>query len=154
MAMERPTDDFGLSASTLSFHHLGYVVPDIAAAMKGFVGLLGAVWDGRVYEDPYQRVKVAFFAVKPGDPLVELVEPAAADSPVRRFLMERGGGLHHVCYEVGDIDEQVTVMRSRGCMIVRRPKPAIAFNGRKIAWIFTPERLLVELLQRDGGQLT
>jgi hypothetical protein len=34
-------------------------------------------------------------------------------------------------------------------MIVRRPKPAVAFDGRRIAWVLTPENLLVELLEKD-----
>ena len=140
------------SAQTL--HHLGFVVADVAAGMEGFVRSLAATWDGRVYEDPHQRVKVAFLATRRGDPLIELVEPTADDSPVRRFLSDRGGGLHHVCYEVRDMEEQMAAMKERGCMIVRRPKPAVAFNGRRIAWILTAERLLVELLEKDNQQLT
>jgi methylmalonyl-CoA/ethylmalonyl-CoA epimerase len=147
-------DPFRPPSSTLAFHHLGFVVPNIAAAIEGFNHSLEAAWEGRVYEDPHQRVKVAFVAVRPGDPLIELIEPAAEDSPVRHFLAERGGGLHHVCYEVDEIEEQLTLLRSRGCMIVRRPKPAIAFNGRMIAWVFTAQKLLVELLQKDKQQLT
>lgn len=134
-------------------HHLGFVVADIAAAMKGFVRSLAATWDGRVYEDRLQRVKVAFLTILPGDPLIELVEPTTEDSPVRRFLTDRGGGLHHVCYEVGDLEEQMAEMGARRCMIIRRPKPAIAFDGRRIAWMLTAEKLLVELLEKGNQQL-
>jgi methylmalonyl-CoA/ethylmalonyl-CoA epimerase len=134
------------SAQTL--HHLGFVVADVATGMEGFVHSLAAMWDGRIYEDPHQRVKVAFLAIRPGDPLIELVQPAAEDSPVRRFLTERGGGLHHVCYEVGDLEQEMAAMKARGSLIVRRPKPAVAFDGRRIAWVLTAEKLLVELLER------
>jgi methylmalonyl-CoA/ethylmalonyl-CoA epimerase len=135
-------------------HHLGFVVADIAAAMEGFVRSLAGAWDGRVYDDPWQKVKVAFLAVRPGDPLIELVQPAGESSPVWRFLTERGGGLHHLCYEVGDLEEQMAEMKSRGCMIVSRPKPAIAFAGRRIAWMLTAEKLLVELLEKGNRQPT
>jgi methylmalonyl-CoA/ethylmalonyl-CoA epimerase len=138
--------------SAQALHHLGFVVADIAAGVEGFVRSLAAAWDGRVYEDPLQRVKVAFLAIRPGDPLIELVEPAAEDSPVRHFLTARGGGLHHVCYEVGGLEEQMAAMKARGCTIVRRPKPAIAFDGRRIAWMFTAEKLLVELLEKGNRQ--
>ena len=147
-------DTSRVPSSTLTFHHLGFVVPNIALAAKGFAHSLAATWDGRIYEDPHQKVRVAFVAVRPGEPLIELIEPAAEDSPVRHFLIDRGGGLHHVCYEVDEIEEQLTLMRSRGCMIIRRPMPAIAFNGRMIAWVFTAQKLLVELLQRDKQHLT
>jgi methylmalonyl-CoA/ethylmalonyl-CoA epimerase len=139
--------------SRLRFHHVGIVVPDIAAAMEGFIRSLSASWDGRIYEDPFQKVKVAFLAAGPGDTPIELVEPAADDSPVTRFLRERGGGMHHVCYEAANLEEQIAVMKSRGALIARRPKPAVAFQGRRIAWMLTAERLLVELLERPCREM-
>jgi methylmalonyl-CoA/ethylmalonyl-CoA epimerase len=150
----RPMDILKDHDLVQTLHHLGFVVADVTAGMKGFVRSLAATWDGRVYEDPHQRVKVAFLSIRPGDPLIELVEPTAQDSPVRRFLTERGGGLHHVCYEVGDLEEQMAEMKARRCMIIRRPKPAIAFDGRRIAWMLTAENLLVELLEKGNQQLT
>ena len=83
----------------------------------------------------------------PGDAQIELVEPAAEDSPVLRFLRERGGGFHHVCYEVNHLENELVAMKSRGALIVKRPKPAVAFEGRRIAWVLTAEKLLVELLE-------
>jgi methylmalonyl-CoA/ethylmalonyl-CoA epimerase len=66
--------------------------------------------------------------------------------------VERAGGLIHVCYEVDEIEEQLTLLRSRGRMIIRRPKPAIAFDGRMIAWVFTAQK--APGLQKDKQQLT
>ncbi len=45
-------------------------------------------------------------------------------------------------------------MKAGGCTVVRRPKPAVAFAGRRIAWMFTQEKLLVELLEKRNRQLT
>jgi len=128
-------------------------VADIAAGMQGFVRSLAATWDGRIHEDPYQKVKVAFLSIRPGEPLIELVEPATQDSPVRDFLTNRGGGLHHVCYEVDDLEGQIAEMKARRCMVIRRPKPAVAFDGRRIAWLLTAENLLVELLEKGQQRL-
>ena len=116
--------------------------------MPGFVRSLAATWDGRVIHDPLQKVKVAFLTTRSGDPQIELVEPAGEDSPVLRFL-QQGGGLHHVCYEVADLEEQLSEFRSRGAVIAKRPKPAVAFGGRRIAWVITAEKLLVELLEES-----
>ena len=77
---------------------------------------------------------------------MELVEPAGPQSPVRAFL-GKGGGLHHFCYEVEDCEAAMFSMRNRGSMIVRRPNPAVAFQGRRIAWVLTSEKLLIELLE-------
>lgn len=144
-------DPLSNQGSTGDLHHFGFVVTDIRAGLEGFVRTLAAEWNGRVYDDPQQKVRVGFLSTKPGDPLIELVEPAAEDSPVRRFLSERGGGLHHVCYEVSDLERQIVEMKARGSVVVRQPKPAVAFDGRRIAWLLTREKLLVELLEKHMG---
>ena len=136
-------------AAPLRFHHVGFVVASIEQAMPGFVRSMAALWDGRVIHDPLQKVKVAFLTTRAEDPQIELVEPAGEDSPVSGFLA-RGGGLHHVCYEVGDLGGQLDEFRSRGAVIAKRPKPAVAFGGRRIAWVITAEKLLVELLEEGG----
>jgi methylmalonyl-CoA/ethylmalonyl-CoA epimerase len=135
--------------SALSLHHVGYVVANIPAAAAGFVHALSASWNGLVFEDPNQSAKVTFLSTRDGDALIELVEPAGENSPVLRFLRERGGGMHHLCYEVEDLESQMALMKGRGSLIVRRPKPAVAFDGRRIGWMLTPEKLLVEFLERS-----
>jgi methylmalonyl-CoA/ethylmalonyl-CoA epimerase len=133
-----------------TLHHVGFVVADIAQSMKGFLRSLNASWDEQIFEDPYQKVKVAFLRTRVGEPQIELVEPVGEDSPVRKFLQERGGGLHHFCYETDDLSEETKRFRARGAILVRPPLPAVAFDGRRIAWVLTRERLLVELLERSG----
>jgi methylmalonyl-CoA/ethylmalonyl-CoA epimerase len=78
--------------------------------------------------------------------MLELVEPAGEDSPVLGFL-KRGGGLHHLCYEVSHLEQQLELSQSMGGRIVRPPLPASVFEGRRIAWVFTKDRLLLELLE-------
>lgn len=129
-------------------HHVGFVVADIAACVEGFATSLQATWSGEVFADTLQRVKVTFLTVSSDQALVELVEPLGQDSPVQRFLQERAGGLHHLCYEIHDPDAHLKRIRSSGGLIVSRPKPAIAFGGRRIAWALTREKLLVEFLEK------
>ena len=81
-----------------------------------------------------------------GVQLLELVEPAGDASPVSRFL-EKGGGLHHLCYEVTDLGEHLKLIRAAGCVVVRAPMPAAAFQQRLIAWAWTREKLLLEFLE-------
>ncbi len=136
-------------ALPLRLHHVGYVVDNIETAMTGFLRSLAAEWDGQVFHDPLQKVKVAFLRTRAEDPQIELVQAASEDSPVLRFLQQKGGGLHHVCYEVADLEEELAGFRSRGAVIAKRPKPAVAFGGRRIAWVITSEKLLVELLEES-----
>jgi len=124
-------------------------VPSISAVAEAFAASMSASWDGQIVHDPVQRVRVAFF--KPLDvrnPVFELVEPASADSPVSNFL-KKGGGLHHVCYEIDDIELGLKEARGAGFVMVSAPKPAVAFGGRRIAWICSKNRLLMEFLERD-----
>jgi methylmalonyl-CoA/ethylmalonyl-CoA epimerase len=141
-------DGAGGTSPPLRLHHVGFVVGDINASMHAFVASLGAQWDGSVFRDEFQKVSVAFLVTAATDAQIELVEPAGTDSPVAKFL-EKGGGLHHVCYEVKDLETALVDFRSRRALIVKRPLPAVAFGGRRIAWVLTAERLLVELLETE-----
>ncbi len=134
----------------LRLHHMGFVVADIATAMPAFVRSMAAEWDGQIFEDPLQKVKVAFMTTRPGDAQIELVQPAGENSPVQKFL-QQGGGMHHLCYEVADLEAELAAFRTRGAAIASRPKPAVAFGGRRIAWVITSEKFLVELLEEKLG---
>lgn len=109
---------------------------------------LSAIGVTEIYEDEIQRARVAFLDLPPdGLTKVELVEPMGADSRVAGFL-EKGGGLHHLCFEVDDIERQISQMKMQKAMLLRRPQPAVAFGGRRIGWMLTREKMLVEYLER------
>ena len=131
-------------------HHLGFVVSSISAAAEDFAVSISARWDGEIIFDPIQRVRVSFFY--PADtrnPVFELVEPVGEGSPVSNFLKKKGGGLHHVCYEVDDLESGLREARGAGLVVMAEPAPAVAFDGRRIAWVCSKKRLLVELLERN-----
>jgi len=135
------------SSTLLRLHHIGFVVASIESSAPGFARSLGVDWDEVVFTDPGQKVKVTFIKAVLGDALIELVEPNAEDAPVNSFLREKGQGLHHLCYEVNKLEEAMAELRSRGALIAKSPKPAVAFEGRRIAWLLTAEKLLLELLE-------
>lgn len=127
-------------------HHIGYVVADVERAAEGFSQSLGARILTPAIHDPLQKVFVLFLQI-PGDVAQwELVAPAGNGSPVAA-LAARGGGLHHVCYEVADLDGALAQAKAVRGALIRPPKPAVAFAGRRIAWVLTAERLLVEYLE-------
>ncbi|MGB8579191.1 MAG: VOC family protein [Candidatus Sulfotelmatobacter sp.] len=131
-----------------TLHHLGFVVASISAVAEDFAFSISAQWDGEITHDPIQRVRVTFLApLDVRNPVYELIEPASDASPVSNFLKKRGG-LHHVCYEIDDLEAGLRDARSAGLVIVAEPVPAVAFAGRRIAWICSKHRLLIELLER------
>ena len=128
-------------------HHTGFVVASIADVIEGFCVSVHGLGFSQTWLDPIQRVRGAFIhPASPGDPSIELVEPADDQAPVRRFL-DQGGGLHHICYEVHDLEAELRGCIERGIAIIRRPQPAVAFGGRRIAWVITKQKLLVEYLE-------
>jgi methylmalonyl-CoA/ethylmalonyl-CoA epimerase len=123
------------------------VLASIEESAESFARSLCATWDGNIVFDPLQKVRVTFLAgAHAHDALIELVEPAEPGSPVTQFL-ERRGGLHHLCYEVDDLEAHLAFCKSVGNILVRPPVPAVAFSGRRIAWVLTRKRLLVEFLE-------
>ena len=134
--------------SGLTLHHIGCVVDSIENRAESYRLALGSVSVSRIFDDPIQRSRVAFLDLPtPGAVQLELIQPMAPDSPVARFL-EKGGGLHHLCYEVDDLAAQIRLMKERRSLLIHAPQPAVAFEGRHIAWMRTPDALLIEYLER------
>jgi methylmalonyl-CoA/ethylmalonyl-CoA epimerase len=130
-----------------TLHHFGIIVASIDGSAESVCRSMNAEWTHRVSHDPIQKVRVTFLTQANSSALIELVEPASPDSPVQRFLAA-GGGLNHLCYEVDDLDAHITAMKQSGSRLLRSPKPAVAFDMRRIAWMLTAERTLVEYLER------
>ena len=136
------------SPGGLTLHYIGCVVDSIEDRIESYGVSLGSVSVSQSFADPIQRSRVAFLDLPaPGAVQLELVEPAASGSPVPRFL-EKGGGLHHLCHEVDDLQGQIQWMKSQRAVLIRSPKAAVAFGGRRIAWMRTTDSLLIEYLER------
>ena len=119
---------------------MGYVVASIDSAMPEFLRQLGAPWDGQIFHGPNQGVRVAFMTTRPQDAQVQLVGPAGDGSPVLRFLREKGGGLHHACYEVADLETQLAEFRSHGAIVAKHPIAA----GQRVSCVMTKETNLID----------
>ena len=134
-----------------SLHHIGFVVGSAEESVTRFCSSLGAKTVSEVFDDPLQQAKVVFMNPDSSDGVkIELVAPMGPSSPVAAFV-QKGGGLHHLCYEVDDLDAELQDARKRKLVLLRPPKPAVAFGGRRIAWVITPERLLIEYLERAAA---
>jgi methylmalonyl-CoA/ethylmalonyl-CoA epimerase len=145
--MRSPSSLEAIPVGSVKLHHIGFVLASIEESAEAFAQSLCASWDGKIIFDPLQNVHVTFLrGAHANDALIELVEPGSSDSPVSRFLA-RGGGMHHVCYEVEDLEAQLAFCKTVNSTVVRKPVPAVAFDGRRIAWVLTKRKLLVEYLE-------
>jgi methylmalonyl-CoA/ethylmalonyl-CoA epimerase len=97
---------------------------------------------------PEQNVRVGFFSA--GETRIELVEPLGPDSPVAGFLEGRGGksGIHHICFEVEDLDSEMARLRAKGALFVD-PGARLGGDGSRIAFIHPKSAggVLIELCQ-------
>jgi methylmalonyl-CoA/ethylmalonyl-CoA epimerase len=132
-----------------SLHHVGYGVRSISECIDRWYVDVSAVSVLGPFDDQIQAARVAFLELPGGGVTIELVEPLTTPSPVARFV-EGGGGLHHLCFEVDDVDEQILAMKKQKALLIRSPAAAVAFGGRRIAWMMTREHLLTEYLERHS----
>lgn len=103
-------------------HHIGYVGADVERAAEGSARSMGARILTPAIHDPLQKVYVLFLQI-PGDGVQwELVAPAGVGSPVAA-LAAQGGGLHHVCYEVADLEAALEQARAVRSAVIRPAKP-------------------------------
>ncbi len=133
---------------SLKFSHIGVAVPSIEQALPTYQAVFGYVILSGPFHDPVQKVSVCFLGTGEfGDLVTELVAPADEHSPISKILAN-GVGAYHICYEVEDIEDTLAYVRSKGCIVIGKPAPAVAFEGRRIAWFYTPTRQLVEVVER------
>jgi methylmalonyl-CoA/ethylmalonyl-CoA epimerase len=130
--------------------HVAIVVEDIEAALGFWRDGLGLEVT-HVEDVPDQDSVVAFLPT--GDSEVELVKPTSPDSGVARFLGRRGPGIHHICFEVADLEANLQRLQERGIRLINT-QPVIGTAGKKIAFIH-PESthgVLVELYEMTGQE--
>lgn len=130
--------------------HVGVAVPSLGPATQALSDLFGYRVVSGPFDDPIQKVSVNFLTQSDVDVAeIELIAPLSEDSPITSMLAKSGGGAYHFCFETTDIEQALVHAKNNGCMVVSGPVPAVAFNGRKIAWIYTKSRQLFELVEAE-----
>jgi methylmalonyl-CoA/ethylmalonyl-CoA epimerase len=138
--------------ASFALHHVGVLVKDIGEAAQDFAIGLGYRIESEVIEDPVQTAHVQFLRQPGSISWLELITPNGSESKLSAGV-RKGGGLHHLCYEVGDIEAACEHLRSRGMLLLSEPVPAVAFGGRRIAWLMDRFNLLLELVEAGAGPL-
>ena len=130
-------------------HHVGIVVRDIEQAMRFYRDTLGLpVHKKELIAE--QGVKAALLTV--GDSEIELLEPVVADNGVARYLERKGEGLHHICFQVEDVERDLASLHEKRVEMIDQ-QTRIGIAGR-ICFLH-PSALdgaLVELCQPLDGE--
>jgi methylmalonyl-CoA/ethylmalonyl-CoA epimerase len=112
-------------------HHLGVAVHDLDEAVDTYERLFGAEVEHRA-ELESQGVEAA--AVLVGAGRVELLTPLGDETPVGRFLAKRGPGMHHVAYEVDDVQAELDRLSEQGAELIDA-EPHEGLFGLQVAFV-------------------
>jgi len=140
--MEKASDSARALGAVIA--HIGIAVRGLDEGVSFYRDVLGL---SEVPLADSDGARIAGFAA--GDSLVELLEPAAENSPIGKFVAKRGGGLHHVCFAVPDLDAALARCREFGIRLIdETPRPGA--EGKRIAFLHpsSTSGVLVELTER------
>jgi len=128
----------------LKVHHIGYAVPSIETAIGEFESLGWSV-SSEVTGDAERKVRIVF--MKLDNTCIELVAPTADDSPVKKLLQKGSGEPYHICYQVEDVDACVAELKVKRFVLTKKPSPAPAIGGKRVAFLFAKNVGVIELVE-------
>jgi methylmalonyl-CoA/ethylmalonyl-CoA epimerase len=114
-----------------AIHHVGVAVSDLDAAVATYERLFGGRLEHRERVED-QGVEAASMRV--GESRVELLAALGDDTPVGRFLAKRGEGMHHIAYEVPDVEAALAYLAEQGVELID-PRPRHGMFGLEVAFV-------------------
>jgi methylmalonyl-CoA/ethylmalonyl-CoA epimerase len=136
---------------TKKINHIGIAVNDLEAAIPFYRDQLGMALEGtEVVED--QKVRVAFLQV--GESRIELLEPTSDDSPIAKYIAKKGEGIHHIAYEVEDVEKALAEMKEKNVRLIDET-PRLGAHHSMIAFLHPKASggVLTELCQSAEKQV-
>lgn len=129
--------------------HIAIAVRSLEETIPFYRDVLGLVFEGTEVV-PDQKVKVAFFLA--GPTRIELLEATAEDSPISRFVAERGGGLHHLALRTEDVSAEISGMQEKQVRMIDAA-PRGGAHHTQIAFVHpkAAHGVLLELTQEAPG---
>jgi methylmalonyl-CoA/ethylmalonyl-CoA epimerase len=115
--------------STPRIAHVGIAVADLDAILPFYRDVLGLP---EVPLDDADGARIA--GLQAGESLVELLEAQSPDSPIGKFVAKRGPGIHHICFEVDDLDGALDRCRRLGVRLIDET-PRLGAEGKRIAFL-------------------
>jgi methylmalonyl-CoA/ethylmalonyl-CoA epimerase len=110
--------------------HIAIAVNNVKEALKNYQKILN-VDELEIEEVPNEKVRVAMLMLE--DTRIELMEPTSSDSPISKFLQERGEGIHHIAITADDIEKDVSRASANGMRMLGGLRTGS--YGRRITFI-------------------
>jgi methylmalonyl-CoA/ethylmalonyl-CoA epimerase len=134
----------------MRFDHIGVFVADIEHGRAFLRTLLPIARESETIHDPLLQVAVQFLYDMSGI-CYELVAPNGPKNPVETVLKTRKNVLNHVAYRVDKIEPKLAELRDAGCLPITEARPAVAFGGRRVIFLYTPLNFIIELVEETTG---
>jgi len=132
-------------AKIKQINHVAVVVDDLDKSLLFWRDALGLQMT-ELRDAPAEESRIAFLPA--GEAEVELVQPTSNDSGIAKYLSKRGAGMHHICFEVDDIEGMLFQLRTKGVHLINE-EPRTAADGKRYAFVHPDSTggVLVELYQ-------
>lgn len=111
--------------------HIGVAVDDLDAALKLYAELLGMPV---VHRETVAEQGVDAVLLDVGENHVELLAPLGPDTPVGKFLARKGPGLHHVAYQVRDVEATLAALKAAGTRLIDET-PRVGIRNSRVAFL-------------------
>jgi methylmalonyl-CoA/ethylmalonyl-CoA epimerase len=126
------------------FHHIGIAVFDIDKTAWYYIGA-GYTKTETIF-DPIQNVYICFLK-KESMPMVELLTPKDASSPVSKTLQKSDVTPYHNCYEVDDIENAIRDLKKLRFVSIIKPVKACVIDNKRVCFLFNKDIGLIELVE-------
>jgi methylmalonyl-CoA/ethylmalonyl-CoA epimerase len=141
------TIDGPVEAKSLRFHHVGVVTGSLEESQTLYTSLGYSA--SVIYDDPAQKARIVLMR-RDQEPIIELIAPTNSESPAASWVQRIQAGPYHTCYEVDELETVMAVLRRQGLFRTLGPIPAVAFNMRRVVFLWGARTGLIELLATDG----
>ncbi len=129
----------------MKIEHIGIAVNDIEQSNKLFKKLFNKP-SYKMEEVESEGVKTSFFML--GDSKIELLQATSPNSAIAKFIEKKGEGMHHIAFEVDDIDFEISRLKKEGFKMIH-DVPKLGADNKRIAFLHpkSTNGVLVELCQ-------
>lgn len=130
----------------MKFDHIGIFVKSLEIGREHLNQVYGINKWSKIFYDPIQSVEVQF-GYDSSKICYELVSPKGKNNPVDKVLKDGKNILNHLAYKVENIEKEIERLKNKRCILISGPNPAIAFKNKKIAFLYTPLKFIIEIIE-------
>lgn len=124
--------------------HWGFIIDSIDKSIKQFNALGWTLVQREI--DELRKVELAFLINNEGLQ-IELVMPLNENSVVYSYLKKQRNSFYHICYTTENLDNTINELSLSGFLLIDAPKPAVAFNNKRVAFLYSKFAGMIELLE-------